>query len=125
MQLDEDLELIKRSTAGCSLVAFGDLRTRLVLCSVSDQHLAQERLNHFCKQASSAFSAADAVAKAQESGRVVADHAVLFAPNGVHLFVRSLQNNSDVLCCVSTNYSGVEDLLISARAFFGQLARVA
>lgn len=125
MQLDEDLELVKRSYSRCCLVAFGDLRTRLILRVVSDQSFAREHLDQILSQAHNAFLMAEAVKQTDAPAPSTADHAIMISHDGIHLFVRSMSNPSDVLCCICENYDGVDALLASAREFFGYMARVA
>lgn len=125
MQLDEDLDIVKRSCSACSMVAFGDLRTRLILRVVSDQSVAREYLDQILSQANRAFEMADAAADGDGADSSYADYAVMIAPEGVHLFVRSISSPSDVLCCLNSTYDGVDELLASAREFFGYMARVA
>lgn len=125
MQLDEDLDLVKRSDSRCCLVAFGDLRTRLILRIVSDQTFAREHLDQILGQANNAFLMADAIEETDGAASSLADHAIMIAHDGVHVFVRSKSNPSDVLCCICDSYDGVDNLLASAREFFGYMARVA
>ncbi|SHH31235.1 hypothetical protein [Marivita hallyeonensis] len=122
MQLDEDLNAIKRKVGGCTLAAFGDLRTQLILRVVSDHRRSQESLDQMCAQAKRAFKTADALAKSQAATTAPSDHAIILTSNECHLFVRAPRNHSDVLMFACKDFSATEHLVSAARQMLQETA---
>ncbi len=62
MTVADRLDRLRAVADGCSLAAFGDLRTRLMLRVSSDHPWPQERLDELCTQAVRCFDRADSSA---------------------------------------------------------------
>ena len=124
MQLDDDLQAIKQGINGCSLVAFGDLRTRLTLSAVSDRRRSQESLDQICAQASRAFKAVDALSKVPTFDDRNRNTAMMKMSEELFVFVRSHENEFDALFCVCDDASAEQQVSSLARGVFDKLAPV-
>jgi len=125
MRIDEDLKAIKGSADGCSLVALGDLQTRLVLRFVAEERLTQERLNHMCAEASRAFRSAAALYQGVASETSTHDNAMIVTPEAYEVFIRSSQNTTDVICCSCKDRRTADHLVTQARKLLRKMAPVA
>ncbi|MEW9922061.1 hypothetical protein AB2B41_20845 [Marimonas sp. MJW-29] len=125
MRIDEDLKAIMGSADGCSLVALGDLQTRLVLRFVSERSLTQERLNHVCAQANRAFRYVDALRQDVSSETGADDNAMMATPKGYDVFIRSAQNHTDVIFCSCNDMRTAKQLVKHAREFLLKMAPAA
>lgn len=102
MSLVDKLDALRAAAPGCSLAAFGDLHARLVLRSSALRPWPQERLDELCAQAARCFAAADdpAVTSHFASGSGRLDEAILLDPTDIRLFLRSPQDEADLICVV-------------------------
>ena len=123
MQLDDDLYAMKQGINGCALVAFGDLRTRLTLSAVSDRRRSQESLDQICAQGSRAFKAVDALSKMPAFDDRNRNTAMMKMSGELYVFVRSPENEFDVLFCVCDD-AAAEQVSSLALAVFDKLAPV-
>lgn len=102
MSIVEKLDSLRAAAPGCSLAAFGDLNTRLVLRTSAARPWPQERLDELCMQAARCFASADSPGVAEhfldEGERI--DQAILLEPSEVRLFLRAPEEESDLLCVV-------------------------
>lgn len=111
MNVSNELENLRASLPGCSLVVFGDLFSQITLCvSARDKH-PQEQLDALCVTAgnlldgSAAHSASAALG--MPDGNVL-NQAVILSPSGMQVFQRSPVDNADVLACVCSLNTDVE-----------------
>jgi len=100
MGIAESLDDLRRENPGCSLVAFGDLRTHLVLRTSSETPCAQEHLDRICTLAAQTFSSCDLIHKAGDTPETGGTAAVVLTANETTVFVRSDTDKSDFICCV-------------------------
>lgn len=117
MSIVDKLDALRAAAPGCSLAAFGDLHARLVLRSSASRHWPQERLDELCAQAARCFSAADDPALTHhfvpEKGRL--DEAILLDPTDIRLFLRSPQDEADLICVVVNSVEDFERVAGPAR----------
>ena len=119
MTVLERLDRLRAATEGCSLAAFGDLRTRLVLRVSSENPWPQERLDDLCKTAARCFGQADSAAiRDGLLGGVSApvNEAMVLGAREIRMFVRSDEDPSDMICCVCQSAEDVAVLSNGARA---------
>ncbi|MDU8927835.1 hypothetical protein RXV86_10610 [Alisedimentitalea sp. MJ-SS2] len=100
MSIAASLDDLRRDNPGCSLVAFGDLGTRLVLRASSDAPCAQEHYDRICAQAAQVFSSCDVVAEASGHSCKDATAATMLTQTETRIFVRSPADKVDFICCV-------------------------
>lgn len=103
MSLDADIERLRTSLSGCSLVAFGDASTRLMLRASQEKACHREYLDELCAQAANCFEVMGAVT--ETSGNVdqhgeQACEAIVLTSKNTRIFVKSEAEASDFLCCV-------------------------
>ena len=118
MNVQAELDTIRTAAPGCSLAAFGDLRTRLVLRVSADQIPPQERLDELCSLGARCFAQADADAVHTYfpgSGNDAPNEAVVLGPKDIKLFVRSETDDTDMVFCLCESADAVPDLLRSAQ----------
>ncbi|WP_109464637.1 hypothetical protein [Albibacillus kandeliae] len=118
MTVADRLDRLRAVADGCSLAAFGDLRTRLMLRVSSDHPWPQERLDELCTQAVRCFDRADSSAISSHllgGARGVVNEALELGDNEIKLFVRSDADPSDVICCVCHSLTDLPVLTNAAR----------
>jgi hypothetical protein len=100
MNISQALESLRSTFPGCSLVAFGDLTTRVVLRSSHDGSYRREHLDELCSQAAGCFAVMD---HAVQTGNPRADgaawpaEAIVLTSRGANGFVRAGQSGADFL----------------------------
>lgn len=117
----ERLDAMRAGAEGCRLVAFGDLRTRLVLRMSADRSWPQERLDELCSQAAECFDRADSEVFAAEFSEAHLDEAIMLAADGIRLFIRPENGESDVICCVCNDAAALAPLASAARAVLSEM----
>lgn len=110
------LDRLRAAQAGCALVAFGDLGTRLVLRTSAEKTQPQEFLDRICEQAVQTFALCDSAG----SG---ANHATVVSQKDTRLFVRCKGNGSDFLCCVCDGDDDLEDFAASAKTMLREMSQ--
>lgn len=105
---------------GCSVVAFADLSTGLVLASSTSHRTTQERLDALCAAARAALLgpsahriAEDFAGNAQNAPRV----AVHADAHGITCFVRPSVPAQEALCCVLSPETPLDRVVQDAQAF--------
>lgn len=61
MSVQVVLDDSRQSTEGCTVVAFGDFRARLILLSSQEDHVRREDLDTLCSEAATSFARLDAI----------------------------------------------------------------
>ena len=103
MNVAAELEEMRSGLAGCSLVAFTDLSSQLVLCASAASKPVQEELNALSEAANMALDGAFAEGAAPlwaDGGDVPAETAVLLTGAEVRVFLRSPAKPNEALVCV-------------------------
>ena len=119
MGVEQHLERLRAVTAGCSLAAFGDLRTRLVLRVSADGDWPQERLDTLCVEAAESFRTADGIAL-RDAGLSDPENkvreAVILGVQEIRVYVRSDIDPNDMICCVCQSAQDVPKLTAASPA---------
>lgn len=124
MGVVEELFSIRSASPGCSLAAFGDLGSKLVLRVSAESDWPQERLDDLCLTAADCFERTD---RAVSDGRFgglegeVADSAIVLGPADIRLFLRGRSDPSDVICCVCHTPDDIPVVQAAARAALRRL----
>lgn len=103
MNVTAELDEMRSGLLGCSLVAFTDLSSQLVLCASAAAKPVQEELNALSKAANLALDgtiAQSAMPIWTESGEAPAETAVLLTGSEVRVFLRSPKKPNEALVCV-------------------------
>ena len=116
MGIVERLDAMRTATRGCRLAAFGDLRTRLVLRASAEKSWPQERLDELCTLAADSVGQADGGGMAELFAGAPLDEAIVLGRDGIRLFIRPANGESDVICCVCDTAEALEPLANAARA---------
>ncbi|SLN53771.1 hypothetical protein PEL8287_02858 [Roseovarius litorisediminis] len=123
MTIDEELDALRKSALGCSLVAFGDARTRLVLRSSHEKAYHREYLDELCIQAANCFELLDAASQADnDSVQERSCEAVVLTASNIRMFVRAEDGGPDFLCCVCDFPCISEKLMTTAHKTLGRIA---
>ena len=127
MSVAAQLDDLRGSLPGCSLVVFGDLFSQITLCvSARDKH-PQEQLDALCVTAGSLLD--EPAAQSVRSALALPDggtlnQAVILGPSDMQIFLRSPVDNADVLCCVCSLNGDVEMTCTRARSALNMIAQI-
>ncbi len=102
MSAAENLDQFRNSLPGCSLVVFGDLFSQITLCVSTRQKYPQEQLDSICVTAGSLLDGPLASKVAAILGKPGSNlsRAVILSPEDTQVFLRSPDEDADVLCCL-------------------------
>ncbi len=117
MSVQEDLEELRTSFDGCSLLAFADLGAQIVLVSSSAETARRDALDGLCRSAVALF---DAAGKAHEPD---ADTALHCSGGTIEIYLRSPQQREDALCALCTTDTDVDGFLRAARKILVSLTQ--
>jgi len=97
-----NLDQFRTSLPGCSLVVFGDLFSQITLCVSTRQKYPQEQLDTICVTAGNLLDGPVASKVANLLGRPGGNlsRAIILSPEDTQVFLRSPDENADVLCCM-------------------------
>lgn len=119
MNVAAELDAMRSELSGCSLVAFTDLSSRLVLCTSAVSKPVQEELNALSEAANLALDGAFAEGAAplwSQTGDVPAETAVLMTGAEVRVFLRSPAKPNEALVCVCAPDAELEAIVDSGRS---------
>ena len=125
MTIDAELDAIRNSFSGCSLVAFGDSRTRLMLRSSHEQACHREHLDELCAQAANCFNLLDAAShddQGPRSGIARPCEAIVLTTSDMRAFVRAEEGGSDFICCVCDSPHVEIDIVKAAQEALHKIA---
>jgi len=126
MNVSAQLDDLRASLPGCSLVVFGDLFSQITLCvSARDKH-PQEQLDALCVTAGNLLDGPAAQAAATALGvhdGNVLDQAVILSPSGLQVFQRSAVDDADVLACICSLNTDIEQATAQVRSTLSLIAQ--
>ncbi len=125
MDILDQLTTLRTHTPGCTLVAFSDLSSGVVLCASSAVKQRQERLDSICAVAAElldgeAARIASDVLASDESSTI--DEAVTLNAANSRIFIRSGQEKNDALCCVCSANMDINGFIGQARVTLQEIA---
>ncbi|MEM6939172.1 MAG: hypothetical protein AAF943_03475 [Pseudomonadota bacterium] len=107
MKISERLNNVRLAFPECDTVAYADISTQTVLSSSAPDGLRQEHLNDLCATAAGMFAdpsskeLADLLAPAKgEAAAGEVYQVILMDAREVGIFLRSVSNPNDALCCL-------------------------
>lgn len=112
------LDTLRSEAAGCVLVAYADLRTKLVLDVSTETSRPQEALDELCFQAANCFDDLDFMTAKIKDDTITkpnSTHAIVMTPNEVRVFVRVQNAETEFLCCICETYDQIDVLSDAAR----------
>ncbi len=122
----KELEDLRTSVPGCSLVIFGDLFSQVTLCVSARSRHKQEQLDAICVTAgnlldgAAAQSASSALGFPEGTG---ISQAVILSPDEVQIFLRSPFEEADVLCCVGSSSLDIDQTNTEAHSAFLHISK--
>lgn len=120
MNIVNQLDAVRTAASGCSLVAFGDLRTRLVLRVSAETPWPQERLDELCAQGADCFAKADGTVLQEHfggpGGTGRSHRAIVLGPSDIRLFLRAENDETDMVCCICRSPADLAAVESAARA---------
>ena len=126
MSVVAQLDNLRASVPGCSVVVFGDLFSQITLCVSAAHKNPQEQLDALCVTAGNLLDGPTARAVAPALGVPVGNalnQAIILTPVDIQLFLRSPTDVADVLCCVCSLDSDVDQALTRSLAALEQIAQ--
>ncbi len=93
MSMSQEIAQIRSTISGCSLLAFGDVQTRLVLKASHEDGIRRETLNKVANQAASCF------APALLGADMLYHEAIVLSPTEARIYVMG-DTSPDFLCFV-------------------------
>lgn len=124
MNVTAELDAMRSELSGCSLVAFTDLSSQLVLCASAASKPVQEELNALSEAANLALDGAFAEGAAplwSEGGEAPAETAVLLTGAEVRVFLRSPGKPNEALVCVCAPDAELDTVVDSARSTLNRI----
>ncbi|WP_371224872.1 hypothetical protein [Roseovarius sp. 2305UL8-3] len=118
MSLSDRLDELRQGVPGCTLVSFGELSTGLALRTSASKPYKHEYLEEILQQASLNFSLSDFMSAGNNL-------VVVATPDEVRIFVRSNEENTDIICCVCQSASEVPQVVQSAQQILTEMSRAA
>lgn len=103
MGISHHLDTLRAEAAGCVLVAYADLRTKLVLEVSAEKSRPQEELDAMCVQAANCFDDLDFLSAEINAPDLIdpsSTRAIVMTPNEARVFVRVQNDETEFLCCV-------------------------
>jgi len=120
MTVNEALDNMRAELPGCSLVAFTDLSSQLVLCASSAGRPAQEELDALSRAAQVALNGAVADGAGalwdKEASGEPAETAMLLTGAEARVFLRSSGDAPEALVCVCSADADLSAVVDSGRA---------
>ena len=118
MTVSEALDTLRSEVSGCTLAAFADLSSRLVLSSSAASKPMQDELDKLSSAAAEALDGALADGTTsiwQKDGAEKPDTAMLITGQEARVFLRSPENAAEALACVCAPDSDIAAVLHSGR----------
>ncbi|MDJ0640828.1 MAG: hypothetical protein QNJ20_18575 [Paracoccaceae bacterium] len=117
MDITAELDEMRKAIRGCSLVAFTDLTSKLVLSTSAAAAPMQEEMNALSEAAGLALDGAFAEGAAPVwGGEEPAELAILMTGEDARLFLRSQANPAEALVCVCGATTDLSEAAEAARA---------
>ena len=118
MTVSEALDTLRSEVSGCTLAAFADLSSRLVLSSSAASKPMQDELDKLSSAAAEALDGALADGTTsiwQKDGAEKPDTAMLITGQEARVFLRSPENAAEALACVCAPDSDIAAVINSGR----------
>ena len=127
MSILGQLDALRQDLPGCSLVAFADLRTRLVLTVSADNSRPQEQLDEMCFQAANCFEDSDTLVSALKTdgqGDQMCTESIVLTPVETRVFIRNPDGEGEALCCICQPTAKIDDFAQKSLQTLQQISAV-
>ncbi|MEM6341153.1 MAG: hypothetical protein AAF729_08380 [Pseudomonadota bacterium] len=115
MGVSEELDGLRDAFEDCSIVAFADIETRLVLVSSSKGVARRETLDSLCASAADTFGNRKALPITEADMHIVASR------TGLEIFFNLPEHAGDALCCVCEPSIDLDAFVAAARDTFDRV----
>lgn len=122
MDVSEALAALRTDLPGCSMTAYADLTTGVVLSSSAAVPPAREQLDDLAATAALTLDGSLAESAKPATGESPAGAAIAMTSNDLRLFLRSEANPAEALICVLAAGSDAESALTRSRAALDTIA---
>lgn len=116
MSVLDELDKLRATLPGCTMVAFGDLTARIVLCASAAEKRPQEELDALCMAASVSLDGDAANSVAHVLGGEKLSQAVAVSSGEIRLFLRSHLDACDALFCTFTDHTDIREMVAAGRS---------
>lgn len=123
MSIQSHLDKLRAETPGCSISAFGDLSSKLVLRSSARGALTREVLDRMCDDAVLCFSVVDAEAEGLTDRAHYGRSAMMFTPRHSVVFARPAPDADDVTLAVVDGAEHLDKALHATLDTMDQIAK--
>ena len=113
---------MRGSVPGCTLVAFADLSSGMVLCTSAAAKRPQEELDALSTQATEMLSGAAAQSATALLEEERATLAVALTPRDMHVVCRAEGSGDEVLICLCAHGTDLSQVVDSARSALAGIA---
>ncbi|VAV87724.1 hypothetical protein MNBD_ALPHA07-1603 [hydrothermal vent metagenome] len=117
MAIADEINKLREEFDGCSLVAFADLSSKMVLLTSSLKKIPQENLDHLCAEAAIMFKGA--TAKLNKDATPIT--ALVADGDNTNIYLQNEAGSDDVLCCICGPDVDLNAFLTSAQARLDQI----
>ena len=117
MAIADEINKLREEYDGCTLVAFADLSSKMVLLTSSRKKIPQENLDHLCAEAAIMFKGAAANLN-RDAAPITA---LVVDGDHTNIYLRNEAGADDVLCCVCGPDVDLNAFLTSAQARLDQI----
>ena len=124
MSVPDELDKLRATLPGCTLVAFGDLSARIVLCASAEERRPQEELDALCLTASQSLNGPKAGQLADALGGTTLTEAVTIKKGEIRVYLRSEYDPSDALFCTFTDETDVREMVSAGRRTLSRISRL-
>lgn len=123
MDVSEALDAMRSELSGCSLVAYADLKSRLVLCTSAVTNPAQEQLDALSGAAVLALDGAlaEGAAGLWTDADASANMAMLLTNSEARVFMRSPVEASEALICICSPDSDLDTVVDCGQATISRI----
>lgn len=124
MSVADELDKLRATLPGCTLVAFGDLTARIVLCASAAEKHPQEELDALCMAASTALDGVFSIPLASGLGGRALTQAVMVKPGEIQLFLRSQIDECDALFCTFADQTDIREIVTAGRVTLHRISQL-
>ncbi len=115
MSVLDELDKLRATLPGCTLVAFGDLGARIVLCASASERRPQEELDALCMAANTSLNGTFSAPLARTLGGEQLSQSVAISAGEIRLFLRSHLDPSDALFCAFADQTDIREMVAAGR----------
>ena len=124
MSVVDELDKLRATLPGCTLVAFGDLGARIVLCASAEEKRPQEDLDALCMAASMSLNGTFSTSVSDVLEGPKLNQVVAIGPGEIQLFLRSELDDCDALFCNFADQTDIREMVAEGRATLHRISGI-